>query len=80
MGSGREDWGRWVEVNEGGVLRQRAGHTGRLKQLLLLLIGLHLRLSLGCCSFVCIDKSRDLADRTLCLLSIQKGGGREGGA
>lgn len=43
-------------------------------------IGLHLRLSLRRCLFVCIDKSCDLADRTLCLLSIQRrGGGRGGG-
>lgn len=43
-------------------------------------IGLHLRLSLRCCLFVGIDKSRDPADGTLCLLSIQRrGGGRGGG-
>lgn len=34
-------------------------------------IGLHLQLSYCCCLFVCLDKSCDLAERTLCLLSIQ---------
>lgn len=72
-----------MEVKEGGVLRQRAGHTGRLKELLPSIdpvkIGLHLRPSLRRRLFVCIDKSCDLADETLCLLSIQRGGGGVGG-
>lgn len=43
-------------------------------------IGLHLQLSYCCCLFVCLDKSCDLAQRTLCLLSIQETRGRsEGG-
>lgn len=42
-------------------------------------ISLGLRPSLRCCLFVCIDKSCDLADRTLCLLSIQRRGGGRGG-
>lgn len=42
-------------------------------------IGLHLQLSLRSCLFVCIDKPCDLADRTLCLLSIQRRGGGRGG-
>lgn len=84
MGRGEGGGGsRWVEVKEGGVLRQRAGHTGRLKELLPSIdpvkIGLHLRPSLRRRLFVCIDKSCDLADETLCLLSIQRGGGGVGG-
>lgn len=42
-------------------------------------IGLHLQLSYCCCLFVCLDKSCDLGERTLCLLSIQGTGGAEGG-
>ena len=34
-------------------------------------IGFHLQLSYCCCLFVCLNKSCDLAERTLCLLSIQ---------
>ena len=42
-------------------------------------IGLHLQLSYCCCLFVCLDKSCDLAERTLCLLSIRGNRGTEGG-
>lgn len=69
-----------MEVKEGGVLRQRAGHTGRLKELFIhqVKIGLQLRLSLRCCWFVCIDKSCDLANRTLCISQQPEKRWREG--
>lgn len=52
---------------KGGVLQQQIGCPRRLKTLLLQLIIVPDLVLL----FVCIVKSCDLAERTLCLLSIQ---------
>lgn len=68
-----EERQRMEEEKKGGGL-QCAGRRGEIKGaspfIDCIKIGLHLQLSYCCCLFVCLDKSCDLAERTLCLLSI----------
>lgn len=62
-------------MKKGGVLQQQIGCPRRLKKLLLQLIIVPDLVLL----FVCIDKSCDLAESTLCLLSIQSSSGKREG-